>query len=376
MPPMSSAPAAGDARSVEATALGTRLFRASLGCAELIATYLGVRLGLYETLARQGPATPPQLAERAGIAPRYAREWLEQQAASGILRVEAPGRQPDARVYELPAGHADALVDPDSPHYVTPMTLLPATGIAPVLPRLLDAYRTGAGVPGELYGDFHGGQLNRPTYLHHLPGWIRTALPDLHDQLGRDGACIADIACGSGVSSVALACAYPGARVDGFDIDASAIAAANRNAAAAGVADRVRFRVDDAAGVTAGGAAAGELAGSYDLVCIFDALHDMAQPVQVLRRCRELCASSGGVLLMEPRVEERFGAPAGDLERFMYACSVLHCLPVGLAGEPSAGTGTVMRPATVRTYAAKAGFARVTVLPVEHRFHRLYRLHA
>ena len=370
MPPMSSALAASDSRSVDATALGTRLFRASLGCAELIATYLGVRLGLYETLARLGPANPAQLAERAGIAPRYAREWLEQQAACGILRVDDPARRPDARAYELPAGHADALVDPDSPHYVTPMTLLPATGIAPVLPRLLEAYRTGSGVPGELYGDFHGGQLNRPIYLHHLPGWIRTALPDVHERLAREGARIADVACGCGDSSIALARAYPAARVDGFDIDAPAIATAGRSAAAAGMDGRVRFHAGDAGAGDAGAD------GAYDLVCILDALHDMARPVPVLRRCRRLCAPDGAVLLMEPRTEERFGAPAGDLERFMYACSVLHCLPVGLAEQPSAGTGTVMRPGTVRAYAAEAGFARVTVLPVEHRFHRLYRLHA
>lgn len=368
MPPMSSALAASDARRVEATALGTRLFRASLGCAELIATYLGVRLGLYEALARRGPATPPQLAARAGIAPRYAREWLEQQAACGNLRVVDSTRPPDARVYELPAGHADALVDPDSPHYVTPMTVLPATGIAGVLPELLEAYRTGAGVSGQRYGDFHGGQLNRPTYLHHLPGWIRMALPDVHERLLRNGAHIADVACGSGDSSLALARAYPGAHVDGFDIDPSAIAAAAHGAAEAGLADRVRFRVADAV--------AGDPDEAYDLVCVLDALHDMAQPVPVLRRCREGCAATGAVLLMEPRTEERFGAPAGELERFMYACSVLHCLPVGLAQQPSAGTGTVMRPATVRAYAAQAGFARVTVLPVEHRFHRLYRLHA
>jgi len=363
---MSSATTTGDARTAEARTLGARLFMASLGCAELIATYVGVRLGLYEALAGGGPASPAQLAERAGIARRYAREWLEQQAVSGVLRVEDAARPPDSRVYHLPAGHAEALIDPDSPHYVTPMTLLPAGGIARVLPELLDAYRTGAGVPQARYGDFHGGQLNRPTYLHHLPGWIATALPDVHARLRREGARIADIACGSGVSSVALALAYPAARVDGFDVDAGAIALAGRGAEEAGVADRVRFRAADAA--------AAAPAGRYDLVCVLDALHDMARPVQVLAACRALCAETGSVLLMEPRVDERFGAPAGDLERFMYACSVLHCLPVGLAEQPSAGTGTVMRPSTVRAYATEAGFARVAVLPVDHRFHRLYRL--
>jgi 2-polyprenyl-3-methyl-5-hydroxy-6-metoxy-1,4-benzoquinol methylase len=362
MAPMTTA-----AHGAEARALGVRLFMATLGCAELMASYIGLRLGLYGALARQGPATPAQLADRAGIAPRYAREWLEQQAAAGILRVEGLAGPAERRVYRLPAGHAAALVDPDSPHFVAPMTLLPAGGIARVLPELLLAYRSGSGVSPARYGDFHGGDLNRPTYLHHVGDWIASALPDVHERLCRPGSRVADVGCGSGGSSVALAHAYPEVHVDGFDVDARSIAAARRAAALAGVERRVRFSARDAAATA--------LDGHYELVCIFDALHDMARPVEVLRTCRRLAAETGGVLLMEPRVDEIAAAPAGEMERFQYACSVLHCLPVGLAEQPSAATGTVMRPSTVRRYAVEAGFARVVALPVEHRFHRLYRLY-
>src|SRR6266700_2269874 len=135
-----SPPDAADAR-----ALGTRLFLSSLAFAELIAAYLGVRLGLYEALASRGPSTPPQLAGRAGTALRYTREWLEQQAVAGMLRVKDAAREPDERVYELPEGHAEALIRPDSQNFVAPLTLLPASGIMGVLPELLDAYRSGAG---------------------------------------------------------------------------------------------------------------------------------------------------------------------------------------------------------------------------------------
>jgi hypothetical protein len=112
----------------------------------------------------------------------------------------------------------------------------------------------------------------------------------------------------------------------------------------------------------------------YDLVCVFDALHEMARPVEVLRACRAMRAPDGTVLVMDAKVAERFTAPADEIERFQYATSVLHCLPACLAEQPSAGTGTVMRVETVRDYARRAGFADVRLVPVEERFHRLYRL--
>ena len=357
----------------QAQSLSLRLFVACLGSAELMTAYLGVRLGLYDAL-RDKPATPDELAGRTGIGPRYAREWLEQQAAAGILTVDDPRRAPDSRLYTLPPGHAEALTDPDSPYYVAPLAVFPVGGIAGVLPQLIEAYRTGKGVPYATYGTgLRGGQggLNRSVFVNELAGWIRTALPDVHAKLSAGGARIADIACGSGWSSITLARAYPTAVVHGFDLDPASVEDATANAVEAGVADRLTFAARDAAEL----AAAVSRDGGYDLVCLLDALHDMARPVQVLAACRAMAAECGGtVLLMEPRVADRFTAPAREVERFMHAVSLLHCLPVGLSEQPSAATGAMIRPAVVRDYATQAGFRAVRVLPVDHTFHRLYRL--
>lgn len=358
-----------DRNAVQAQALAMRLFTAGLNAAEVFAAYLGLRLGLYRALASGGPATAPQLAERAGIAPRYAREWLEQQAACGVLEVDDGAKDPDRRLYLLPPGHAEALLDPEGPHFIAPMVLLPVGAMVRVLPRLLDAYRTGSGIPYADYGeDFHTGQglLNRAIFTHQLTRWIERALPGVHGRL-RAGCRIADVACGAGWSSLALARAYPRSRVDGFDLHEPCIDEARRQAADCGLADRVAFHV--------GSGDAPVESGRYGLVCIFDALHDMPRPVEVLHACRRLLAPGGSLLLMEPKAAEAFTAPAGETERFLYAVSLLHCLPVGLSTRPSIATGTVIRPATVRQYARDAGFARVDIVAVEHRFHRLYHLH-
>jgi 2-polyprenyl-3-methyl-5-hydroxy-6-metoxy-1,4-benzoquinol methylase len=371
-PPSSPPPPAGgrDHDAEQAQALAARLFAAGLGAAELVAAYLGLRLGLYDALAAGGPATADRLAERAGIAPRYAREWLEQQAAAGVVEVDDPGKPPAERLYLLPPGHAEALTRPDSPFGVSALALLPIAAMAAVLPRLLEVFRTGGGVPFEAFGaDFRAGQaaLNRAVFEHRLASWIETFLPDLHARLAAGAARAADLGCGAGWSSIALARAYPGLEVDGYDLDPASVEEAERNATAAGVDGRVRFAVREAA-------AAGEPAGGYALVSIFDALHDMARPVEALRRCRALLAAGGSVLLLEPKAAERFTAPASETERFLYAVSLLHCLPVGLSEQPSAACGAVLRPEAVRAWAAEAGFDRCRVVPVEHRFHRLYRL--
>ncbi len=354
----------------QAQALGAQLFRASLAAAELMTVYLGVQLGLYDVLAA-GPATPAEFAERAGIGPRYATEWLEQQAAAGIVAVDDVGAPAQSRRFSLPEGHRLTLTDHTSPYCTAPLTVLPIGGIAPALPRLMAAMREGSGVPGDAYGEaMRTAQtgMNKPVFDNRLAGWLRTALPDVHQVLRRPGAAVADVGCGTGTSTLVLARTYPLAQVHGFDIDAGSVAAA-RAAVPPAAAGRVRFEARDVA--TPG---EGADAGRYDLVCVFDALHDMARPVDVLRACRALLRPAGCVLLMEPRAGERFTAPAQEMERFIYSVSVLHCLPLGLTEQPSAGTGAVLRPETLRRYAAAAGFARTTVLDVDHPFHRLYRL--
>ncbi len=350
-------------------AFAGRLFQTCLSSLEALTIDLGGRLGLYQALADGGPAIPPTLAERTGVHERYAREWLEQQAAAGILTVDDVSAPASERTYRLPAGHAEALLDRNSLNYLAPLMRLPG-GIAPLLPALMGAYRTGGGVPWAAYGD-EGRQsqaeINRPAFLTLLGSAWLPSIQDVHARLQADPpARIADIACGFGWSSIAMARAYPRARVDGFDLDAPSIEAARAIAAREGLADRVRFSVSDAAG--------GEFAGRYDLVTVFEALHDMAHPVEALRTIRSLLADDGVVIVMDEGVGETFSAPADDVERLMYACSLLVCLPNGMVEQPSAGTGTVMRPATLRRYAQEAGFREVEILPIEFGFFRFYRL--
>jgi SAM-dependent methyltransferase len=286
---------------------------------------------------------------------------------AGLLAVDDASRPAAERVYSLPDDHAPVLTESDDPLSMVALTTLPLGGVAGALPRLLAAYRSGDGVADDEFGDDwrsgHSG-ANRALFAHSLVPWIRRFLPDVDRRL-RGPARVADVACGAGWASIALAAAYPSVSVTGLDLDARTLEAARRHAAERGVDGRVTFEVRDAADPG--------LAGGYDLVCVFDALHELARPVEVLRACRSLGAG-GEVLVMDARVAETFAAPADEIERFQYATSVLHCLPACLAERPSAGTGTVLRVDAVRDLAEAAGFSRLEVIPIDDRFHRLYRM--
>jgi SAM-dependent methyltransferase len=341
-------------------ALVERLFNATLGAFDLFAVYLGDRLGLYRALAA-GPLTAVELAVAAGISERYAREWLEQQAVTGVLEVS------DDR-FSLPAGHDEALIDESSLAFAAPFARF-AAAVARPLPELVEAFRTGAGIPYADYGeDLCEAQASftRPLFEQLLGSEWLPSIVDVDDRLhATPPARVADLACGAGVSSIAIARAYPRVRVDGLDLDPASVELARANLAGSGVEDRVRFLHGDAASP--------RLVGRYDLVTVFEALHDMSDPVSVLRAARGLLADGGCVIVADERVADSFSAPGDDVERLYYGFSVLHCLPVGM---PGAGTGAVMRVDTVRSYAFDAGFAGFEVLPIDNDFWRFYRLWA
>jgi 2-polyprenyl-3-methyl-5-hydroxy-6-metoxy-1,4-benzoquinol methylase len=350
-------------------ALVERVFHGGIAVLEMLSIYVGDRLGLYRALAHAGPSTANQLAQSAGIDARYAREWLEQQAVAGLLEVATESTDGTKRAYRLPPGHAEVLLDGDSLNYLLPITWA-IPGLAATLPALIEAYRRGGGVPYGDYGaDFRNGiaLLNRPMFLNQLGSEWLPAMADVDRRLRADPpAKVADVGCGTGWSSIAIAKAYPKARVDGFDLDQPSIASARENAANAEIGDRVTFEARDAA------AARG--AGTYDLVTAFETIHDMSDPVRVLTAMRALVALGGTVLVADEKVAEAFIAPGDELERFMYGWSVLHCLPVGRVDPPALGTGTVMRPEILRRYASQAGFSGIEILPIEHDFWRFYRL--
>lgn len=350
-------------------ALTERLFSSFLGGMEMVSVYIGDRLGLYAALAFGDPKTPDELAAAAGIHERYAREWLEQQALAGFLRVDDESVPDGERRYSLPREYREVLLDERSLSFMAPL----AQGlVACTLPvhRLLEAYRRGDGIPfGDFGQDLHEMQarFTRPMFEQLLAReWIGS-VPALRERLESDPpARVADVACGLGRSSIAIASGYPKVTVDGIDLDDASIARAREILAGSGVEHRVSFDVRDAADP--------RLAGRYDLAIIFEALHDMSRPVDALRAIRGLLADGGALFIGDERTADRFSLDAGDVERMLYAFSVTHCLPAGMTGDDPAGTGTVMRADTVEQYARDAGFGHFEVLPIENDFYRFYLL--
>jgi SAM-dependent methyltransferase len=349
-------------------ALVERLFTAIVGTLEVASIHLGGRLGFYRAIADGPAATSAELATRTGAAERYVREWLEQQAVAGFLTVDDPDADPTARRYTLPEAYRPVLLDETDLNYLTPVAGIAIDMLGP-WEQLLAAYRTGEGVPFEAYGpDLVEmiGAANRPQFVNLIADWL-ASVPAIDARLSTTPpARVADVACGTAHSSIAIARAYPHVTVDALDVDATSIERARTNITAAGLDDRVRPVLHDAGDA--------DLGGPYDLITIFEALHDMNHPVDALRAVRTSLADGGSVLIADERVAERFAPPGDEIERLNYGFSILHCLPVGLLDADSAGTGTVIRPDTVRSYASMAGFARVDVLPIEHDFWRFYRL--
>lgn len=346
-----------------------RIFESTVGMMDMLTLYMGDRLGLYRALAKEGPATPAELAKRAGIDPRYAREWLEQQAATGILEVEDAAAAEDQRRYALPVAHAEPLIDPDSPYSMAPMPRS-VVAAAKAMPSLLEAYRTGGGVEWDEYGADMieaQGDFNRPWLKEFLGNEYLPSIPGIHERLSSDPpARVADVACGVGWAAIAIAKAYPKVSVDGFDLDESSIELARGFAEESGLSDRVRFEAVDAADPS--------LSSQFDLAVMIEALHDVSRPVDVLRAIKGMLAPGGSAVIADERVGDEFVAPGDDNERLFYAYSVLTCLPGAMGDPQTRATGTVFRRSKLEAYANEAGFAGVEVLPIEHDFLRFYRL--
>jgi SAM-dependent methyltransferase len=359
-----------DDQAEAVTAFAEHVVAVTLSTFELLSIYVGDRLGWYRALAEAGPLDAPTLAERTGTHERYAREWLEQQAVYGILTVDDADAAASARRFALPAAHAEALTNPDSLDYVAPLGRF-AASIGAQLSPLLDAYRAGGGVAWADLGDDARdaqGDINRPWFLQRL-GDALAGVPSLHEVLSRPDARVADVGSGHGWSSIALAQAYPGARVEGFDVDAASVVAARRHAEETGVAERVRFHHVAAEGLAQDAV--------FDAVFVFEALHDMPFPVDVLTAIRRAVKHGGEVVIMDEAVAPAFGPDGDDVERMMYGYSIFVCLPDSLSAPGSVGTGTVMRQSTLERYAREAGFTGIEELPIEgfasFRFTRLVR---
>jgi SAM-dependent methyltransferase len=310
-----------------------------------ILTLIGDRLGLYKAMAGAGPLTPAALAERSGTSERYVREWLQNQAAGGIVAYE-----PADGTFTLSPEQAMIFADESSPVYLCGgMDILEAmyNGV----PRFLDAFRTGDGIA---WGDQHPSlfcgteRFFRTGYEAHLAtDWI-PALEGVAEKLSAGGR-VADLGCGHGVSSRVIAEAFGAAQVVGSDAHPASIEAARADAAQRGLGDRLRFEVARAQDFGGDG---------YDLICTCDCLHDMGDPLGAARHIREALADDGTWLLVEPFAHDRVEDNLNPVGRIFYGASTLVCCANALAQEGGYSLGAQAGEARLRAVAEEAGFTR------------------
>ena len=346
-----------------AETLSERIFTETVGGMWLLALYLGHRLGLFKGLANSGTVTVSQLAKRTQLSQRYVREWLFAVATSGYVEADANGE-----IFTLPEEHAAVLADEGSPFFIGAYSGV-LQGLAMAVDPLLEAFKSGGGVPYEDYGGhFREGVAltNRPMYQHEsAQKWI-PAMPEVEAKLNQ-GARVADIGCGVGWSCIFLAKHFIKAKIDGFDLDEESIAEARHFADHYDVSDRVHFHVCAIEEF--------KLTAPYDLVTAFECLHDMPYPVNVLSRMREMANPGGTGFIADEAGGEGFSDNNNQpLGRFFYNVSVLHCLPQAMVFPDAVGIGTAISESTVRKYAYEAGFSYTKVIEIENPLFRFYQL--
>jgi SAM-dependent methyltransferase len=321
---------------------------------------IGDRLGLFKALA-EAPATSAELAERAHINERYAREWLSEMASAGYLAYD-----PASQRFTLPPEHAPVLAQEGGPFFFGGAYQLLIAEIGP-FNQLLQAFRQGGGVPMEAYGpDTWEGQARfSGGFFEHLlvPIWL-PAMPEVQAKLER-GALVADVGCGQGRALIKLAQSYPQSRFVGYDLFAPSVARATANAQAAGVADRVRFEHLD---VSEG------LPEQYDIITTFDVVHDAVNPRRLLRAIREGLRPDGRYVCMEINSSDKLEENVGLVGSLFYGVSVLYCMTTSLA-DHGEGLGTLGLPeTTLRELCAEVGFSHVQRVPIEVPFNTLYEI--
>ena len=314
---------------------------ATLGAALVV---IGDKLGLYKAMAGAGPITSAQLADRTGTAERYVREWLNAQAAGGYVTYD-----PATRTYALPPEQALALADESSPFFLCGAFQLFASLVRDE-PKIRAAFTSGAGVGWHEHHHelFEGTErFFRTGYRAHLVSeWI-PALDGVEEKL-RTCARVADVGCGLGASTILMAEAFPKSQFVGFDYHKESIEAARERARDAGVTDRVRFEVQPASGLT----------GTYDLVCMFDCLHDMGDPVGAARHVHAALEPDGTWLIVEPFAGDAVEDNLNPVGRVYYGASTLVCTPASLSQEVGLGLGAQAGEARLRDVVTAGGLTR------------------
>jgi ubiquinone/menaquinone biosynthesis C-methylase UbiE len=338
-----------------------RVFRDLSGTYISAMCILGDRLGLFKALADLGPATSAEVAARANVQERYAREWLSAMTCAAYVEYDPANQR-----FRLPPEHAAVLAEEGGPHFIAgEYEQLPA--LLGVLDLLTTAFRQGGGVPQTAYHESLYTGLDRNSvvlYRHVLVQEWLPRMPEIQAALER-GIDVADVGCGGGRALIALAQAFPHSRFTGYDLHAPTIALARQNAEAAGVVDRVRFVLLDAAD---------GLPESYDLITTFIVVHDAANPRRLLRSIRAALKPEGTYLCVEVKASQKLEKNIGPMGAYCYSTSVLYCLTTSLA-EGGEGLGTAGMPVSkVQELCTEAGFSSVRRLPIDLPFRQVFAI--
>ncbi len=324
-------------------------------------SYIGDRLDLFRTLADTGPVTIPDLAKKTKLKSRYLREWLNAMTAAGYVEY-----RPESETYALPPEHAAVLADEASPFFLGGFLEMIVPNVMQA-PKLVKAFRHGKGVPQSAYPPEAFEAIERstaPWYRHKLTQQWLPAMPDVEAKLTSGGNAL-DVGCGSGRASIAIAKAFPQARVCGVDNHEGSIRRARGNAKAEGLGKRVTFKVADARRVR----------GKFDFVSTFDVVHDSVDPVALMRSIHRALAPEGTYLMLEMKCSPHVHENVNPIGKFLYTVSTLYCMTQSLAHN-GAGIGAAMGEPKARELAAAAGFTHFRRLPIDEPFSLLYEIKA
>lgn len=327
------------------------VYRDMAGAMAIGMGYLGVRSGLFEAMKDARPVGAADLAERTGLKLRYVAEWLHGMTAAGWLEHDA-----EAGTFVMPEEHAFLLASPGTDHYMGGL-FLAGPSLLSQAPAVARAFRDGGGVPFDAFDDDWIEALdlmNGGAYQHRLASYWMKQMPDVDRRLAAGGRAL-DIGCGVGKVSLALARAYPDARITGFDPDRNSIALARKAAANSGFGN-VEFLEGLITDIPAEAV--------FDFAGLFDCLHDLAEPAATLAEIRKRMGPGGVLMVMEPKAADRLADNSNPLGTVYYGFSLFHCMTQSLAqGGP--GLGTCMGPQRAMSLLGEAGFQDVKELPIK-----------
>jgi ubiquinone/menaquinone biosynthesis C-methylase UbiE len=342
--------------------LAERVLNETNSAISCLTLYLGHKLNLFNSLKEAGPVTSSDLSAKTNYSERYLREWLECMTVNGYIDYD-----PSTNTFSLSEEHAIVFCNRDNIAYTIPFVYwIPSLSSA--MDKLLEAFKTGKGISYSSYGTdllFAQGEGNRPMFVNDIAKWI-SSMPDIENKLKSEGGRVLEVGCGDGWASISLAKYFPLVKIDAIDADSSSINNASKNVKSEGLEERISLYVTPIEKLT--------VKEKYDLIMTFESIHDIAYPIEALRKMKEMVSTNGTVLVGDVKMEDKLQYKNDFAGKLYYNFSVLLCLPQSLAYTNSEATGAAMTPSTFTKYANNAGFSKIDTLPIEHVILKFYRM--